>query len=184
MAEAERSMRKLFLLRHAKSSWDDPSLADFDRPLSQRGREAAARLAVFATRAGFAPDLALVSSARRTRETWAALAEILPSVPARFEPGLYAAGESDLLRRLRRLDATIGTVILVGHNPGVERLADSLGGGRGDRDALDRIARKYPTGSLAELALDIEAWDALAPDCGRLLRVTRPVDLNGDTDDD
>jgi len=184
MAEAERTMRKLFLLRHAKSSWDDPVLTDFDRPLSRRGREAAARVAGFVKRSELVPDLALVSTARRTRETWEALAQIMPTVPASYEPGLYAAGQSDLFRRLRQLDSQADAVILVGHNPGLERLADFLGGGQGEPEALDRMARKYPTGSLAELTLDIARWDGLECGCGRITRFTRPVDLDGVDDDD
>jgi len=184
MAEAERTMRKLFLLRHAKSSWDDPVLADFDRPLSRRGREAAARVAIFAKRYDLVPDLALVSTAKRTRETWDTLAEVMPTVPVSFEPGLYAAGQSDLQRRLRQIDSGINTVILVAHNPGLERLADFLGNGQGDPEALDRIARKYPTGALAELTLDIASWDEVACGCGRITRFTRPVDLDGVDDDD
>lgn len=184
MAEAERPMRKLFLLRHAKSSWDDPILPDFDRPLSTRGRDAAARLATFIDQAGLAPQLALVSSARRARETWAALAPALPEVPTRFEPGLYAAGQTDLLRRLRQIEPSVERVMVVGHNPGLERLADILGGGKGEAIALDRLARKYPTGALAELSLDIPGWEALVPGCGELIRFTRPVDLDGVTDDE
>jgi len=177
-------MRKLLLLRHAKSSWDDPALTDFDRPLSQRGREASARLARFVEQAGPPPDQALVSSARRTRETWETVARGWPEIPVLFEPGLYAAGESELSRRLHQLDDSILSVILVGHNPGVERLAETLGGQRGEPWALDRLARKYPTGALAELTLEIESWRAVAPDCGRLVRFTRPVDLDGIVDDD
>ncbi|WP_235720875.1 SixA phosphatase family protein [Magnetospirillum molischianum] len=177
-------MRKLFLLRHAKSSWDDPVLADFDRPLSRRGHEAAVRLAAFVERYGLTPKLALVSTARRTRETWEALARIMPTVPASYEPGLYAAGQSDLFQRLQKLDPPLESVILVGHNPGLERLADFLSNRQGEPVALDRMARKYPTGALAELTLDIAGWDELECGCGRITCFTRPVDLNGEDDDD
>jgi len=184
MAEAERTMRKLFLLRHAKSSWDDPVLTDFDRPLSRRGHEASARVASFIERVGLEPELVLVSTARRTRETWEALAQVMPAIPTFFEPCLYAAGQTDLLRRLQKLDPPLKSVLLIGHNPGLERLADSLGGGHGDAEALDRMARKYPTGALAELTLDIPGWDSLDYGCGRITRFTRPVDLDGVDDDD
>ncbi|SEH25114.1 SixA phosphatase family protein [Magnetospirillum fulvum] len=177
-------MRKLFLLRHAKSSWDDPVLTDFDRPLSRRGRDAAARIAAFIERIGLTPNLALVSTARRTRETWDVLAETIPAIPTSFEPCLYAAGQSDLLRRLQKLDPPLESVIVVGHNPGLERLADFLGGGQGEPVALDRMARKYPTGALAELTLDVPGWDQLQCGCGRITRFTRPVDLDGEEDDD
>lgn len=177
-------MRKLFLLRHAKSSWDDPVLTDFDRPLSRRGREAATRIAAFIERLDQPPRLALVSTARRTRETWEALAEVMPEVPTSFEPGLYAAGQTDLFRRLQKLDPPLESVILVGHNPGLERLADCLIDGRGEAVALDRMARKYPTGALAELTLDIGGWDRLECGCGKITRFTRPVDLDGVEDDD
>ena len=171
-------MRKLLLLRHAKSSWDDPRLADHDRPLNKRGRRAAALVAAALKAGGAAPDLALVSSSLRTRQTWEALAATLDGVPALFEPGLYAAGSGDLLQRLRRLDPRLGSVLLIGHNPGLETLAHSLAAGTGDRAALERMAAKFPTAAWAEIHLDLEDWDATAAGRGRLAAFTRPADLD------
>ncbi len=117
--------RQLLLLRHAKSSWDDPSLADHDRPLSKRGRKAAAamRAAIFSRSP--IPDRALVSTARRTRETFAAL-DPWPEPPeVAFQEALYHASPSAMLDFVRKVDEFCRCVLLVGHNPGLMELAES-----------------------------------------------------------
>jgi phosphohistidine phosphatase len=152
MAMAGR--RTLYLLRHAKSSWDDPSLADHDRPLAPRGRRNAAALADHLEAAGIAPRLILCSPARRARET---LAGILPALDAetdiRIEDGLYGASAVRLLDRLREVPAGTVSAMVVAHNPGLEELAarldESAGGG------------PFPTGALATFTLD--DWPALGP---------------------
>jgi phosphohistidine phosphatase len=135
--------RVLYLLRHAKSSWDDPELADHDRPLSGRGRRNAAVLADQLRREGISPELVLCSSARRTTETVeAAGVEGAISV----EDGLYGASATELLERLRAVPDEISSVMLVGHNPGLEDLAAELAG----PDAPERL----PTAALVTLELE------------------------------
>src|SRR5690348_2022253 len=137
--------RRMYLLRHAKSSWDDPQLADHDRPLAPRGRRAATRMGGYLREEGIHPALVLCSSARRARETQrrAAVGD-----DVRVEEGLYGASAQELLARLRRVPRGVESVMLIGHNPGMQDLALSLGRGGG---AIDEIGVKFPTGALATL---------------------------------
>ncbi|MCR6632943.1 MAG: histidine phosphatase family protein [Magnetospirillum sp.] len=170
-------MRQLFLLRHAKSSWDDPSTDDFDRPLNQRGRKNARMLAKYLKGAKLHPAIILCSAARRTRETYDVLEPALEGIPVSFEAELYEAAKHDLLARLRRLDDHLGSVMMIGHNPGLERLAAALSGGHGEAQAVARMAEKFPTGALAALDVGIGHWGALEDGSCRLSGFLRPADL-------
>ena len=171
-------MRQIFLLRHAKSSWDDPAADDFDRPLNNRGRRNARALAAHIRRSNIHPSFILCSAARRTRETYDILSAELEGVPVSFEAELYEAARHDLLERLRRLDDQLASVLMIGHNPGLERLATALSGGHGEARPLARLAEKYPTGTLAVLEADIDQWSALRDSCCRLTGFVRPSDLD------
>lgn len=171
-------MRQLFLLRHGKSSWDEPSLDDFDRPLSGRGIKAARRMGKHMAAQGIHPGVVLVSTARRTRATWELMEPHLKGLPVSYEDALYEAGRSELLDRLRALDDHLRSVMVVGHNPGLERLATHLCGGHGDAAALARLAEKFPTGTLAVLETEAPAWRDLQAGCCRLASFTRPADLD------
>lgn len=187
MTEAMTKMRKLLLLRHAKSSWDDVALADFDRPLNGRGRKDAKRLGKFMAGHGLRPALALVSAALRTRSTWELMEPRMEGVPVSFEPDLYEASARTLTNRLRRVDDHIASVLLIGHNPGIGRLAEDLVGHHGAPELLERLAEKYPTGTLTEIELDIAHWGEVEDGRGRLISFTRPRDLlpaSGDGDSD
>jgi phosphohistidine phosphatase len=166
--------RRLFLLRHAKSSHGDPGLADHDRPLAPRGRRAAKAMSSFMSEQGISPALVLCSSALRARQTLDGVAPALaPSADVRTEPELYEAGAGGLLERLRRIPAEVPSTMLVGHNPAIERLALDLAAAGPD---LADLARKYPTGALAVLAFD-GAWRDLDPDRARLVAFVKPRDL-------
>ena len=170
-------MKTLFLLRHAKSSWAEPDLDDFDRPLNKRGRRAAETMGRHMAAHDLAPAQVLCSSARRTRETLELLvAELRHELPTRFEKGLYLAEAPSLLRRLRRLDSRIPSAMLIGHNPGLERLAVMLAGD-GSPESRQQVAEKYPTGALAVLQADIPAWSELGPLGATLTDYVRPRDL-------
>lgn len=143
----EKPERRLFLLRHAKSSWDDPALADHDRPLGPRGQRAGELLAAHVRRAGIAPDLVLCSTAVRTRQTLALL-NLGEGPVVRYERGLYAASAQALLERLRAVGDDHVAVMLVGHSSGIEDLALLLAR-RGPR--LAEMREKFPTGGLATL---------------------------------
>ncbi len=168
--------RHLHLLRHAKSSWDHPGLADHDRPLAPRGRRAAAALAEHVPDLTAPPELVLCSSATRTTET---LERIRPGLPDGVEivvdPGVYHAWTGDLLERLRALPPERRSVMVIGHNPGLHDLACTLVG-PGDPALLERLFDKYPTGALASLSLD-GPWSGLGPARATLDAYVVPRDL-------
>jgi phosphohistidine phosphatase len=169
------STKRLFILRHAKSSWDDPGLADHERPLAPRGRRAVEAIAAHVRAAGITPDLVLCSSARRTRETLEGVAVGGEHV---IEPDLYAASCEDVLERLHRVPEEVESVMLVGHNPTLQalvlRLADDDTGTNGSH--LPEVRRKFPTGALATLTFD-GAWEELSPRSARLASYVRPKAL-------
>ncbi len=169
-------MRQLLLLRHAKSSWDDPRQSDHGRPLNARGREAAAGMRQAMLALGLAPDVVLVSSARRTMQTLEALLP-WPDTPI-IEPmdRLYLATAPQLLAVLNNVAETVRSVLLVGHNPGLHELAQTLAGSSRDPADAARLAARYPTGALAEFAVP-GPWHRLAPGGARLVRFLCPRDL-------
>lgn len=169
-------MRVVYLLRHAKSSWDDPGLADHERPLSPRGRRAAARIAEHLDREGIRPALVLCSSSLRTRQTLELVAAALPDVPVTVEDDLYGAGERGLLERLKRLPDAADSVLLVAHNPGLQDLALALAEG-GDPGALVRLRAKMPTAALATLAAPVARWRDLGPGGAELVAFVVPREL-------
>jgi phosphohistidine phosphatase len=167
-------MKTLFLLRHAKSSWDDPGLADHDRPLAPRGKRAAKVIAEHLREERIAPDLVLCSSSQRTRETLERIAPALGGdVAVEIERELYAASADRLLERLRAVDDDVESVMLIGHNPGIEQLALSLAG---DGEKLADVRRKYPTAALATLELE-GRWSELEPGTARLADFVKPKQL-------
>lgn len=170
-------MKTLILLRHAKSSWSDPGLDDIDRPLAERGRRAAAAMARHLATSGLRPAVILCSTARRAVET---LERMLPGIeggPAPiFEDRLYLASHGALLARLRAIPDPGTPAMLVGHNPGMEELAARLIGS-GDRLAIQRIGRKYPTGALAVITFEIDRWQEIAEGRGHLASYVRPKEL-------
>jgi phosphohistidine phosphatase len=163
---------RLLLLRHAKSSWDDPSLPDRDRPLTKRGRRAAERVGAH-LRATALPGLVLCSSSRRTRETLERLG--LEGTETVVEDRLYGAAADDLLRRLRELPEDVGAVLVVGHNPGIQDLAVELAGTDAGPDG-ERLRSKFPTAALATFEVDA-GWAELGPRRARLRSFVVPREL-------
>jgi phosphohistidine phosphatase len=170
-------LKSLYLLRHAKSSWDKPDLADHDRPLASRGQRAAARMAVHIRTANVHPELVLCSSAVRALQTYRAIAPALaPSVELSVEDALYGASWADLLERLQVLPERVGTVLLIGHNPAMHELAIELAGD-GAAAALAQLGEKFPTGALASLDVPGQ-WEALEPGQAHLESLIVPRDLS------
>ena len=170
--------KTLYLVRHAKSSWDEP-LDDHDRPLAPRGRRAALAMAEHMSAEGLVPDQVLCSAAVRARQTWERMAPILgETIPVDYDDALYLAGPAELLARIRATDGYPGSLLLVGHNPGLEELADGLAS-RGNDALRDRLRQKYPTGALAVLEIPGDDWSAAAPGAATLARFVRPKDLPG-----
>ena len=149
-------MKRLWLLRHAKSSWDDPGLPDPDRPLAPRGRRAAELLAAHLAASDVRPSVVLCSSSLRTRETLAAILPALgDTLEIRIERALYGAGAAQLLERLRGLANRVSSAMLIGHNPGIQDLALGLAA---SGPALAALREKFPTGALATVEIDVERW--------------------------
>jgi phosphohistidine phosphatase len=163
-------------LRHAKSSWDDPTLEDHDRPLAPRGRETAQRLAKHFRRAAIRPQLVLCSSAARARQTLAPISEAMGLEDrTQIESALYAATANQLLARLRTVDQQVMSVLVIGHNPGLQDLALELAGA--DPEVVIQLGEKFPTGALAEVVADSGAWSDLTPTTARVASLTVPRDL-------
>jgi phosphohistidine phosphatase len=169
-----QQMMLLYLLRHAKSSWDDAALADYDRPLAPRGRKAAKKIAGHVRDAGVRPALVLCSSARRARDTLKRIAPELPKgTEVRIEDRLYGASDQDLLDRLREIPDDVPSAMLVGHNPGLEDFASQLA----SPESRARLEEKFPTGALATLALSGTGWTALEGGTADLVDFVVPKEL-------
>jgi phosphohistidine phosphatase len=164
-------MRTLYLLRHAKSRWDDPGCPDSQRRLAPRGVRDAKRVAKHLRQLGVAPELVLCSSAVRTRETLELVLPALAAPAVRVEDELYGATSGALLERLRALPEGVGSVLLIGHNPGLQDLAFILVSSEVDRA---RLAAKFPTAALATLALP--SW-RLNPGDAELVGYVAPKQL-------
>ncbi|HKR24652.1 MAG TPA: histidine phosphatase family protein [Allosphingosinicella sp.] len=171
-------MKTLTLLRHAKSDWGHSGLADFDRPLNARGREAARAIGREMRRLGLRFDRVLASPAARVIETLRELAQGYGgAVPTDCDERLYLAPPERLLAIARKTDDKAERLLLAGHNPGLQQLALLLGRAGGTHDL---IAAKYPTGALAELRFDVARWKDVAAGGGALMRFVRPRDLDSD----
>lgn len=170
-------MRRLLLLRHAKSDWPE-GIDDAMRPLADRGRRDAQEMGKAIKREGFAPDFAMISTALRTRQTWdLASPQFGTKVPMREENGLYAASERAIIEFVRAAPDDAKTLMIVGHNPGLERLARSFAKS-GDPDAIRRLEKKYPTCGLAVIELPVNAWKETGPPAGRLEIFLTPKTLD------
>jgi phosphohistidine phosphatase len=155
-------VKRVYLLRHAKSSWDDPTLNDHERPLAPRGEKAAKRMGRHLRDLGVQPDEVVCSPAVRARQTLERLRPFLDrNVKVDFEPAIYGAGPDQLLTRLRQVPDAVGSIMLIGHNPGLQELAVSL---VDDHDAnRAHLAEAFPTAALAALAVPVEAWASIRP---------------------
>jgi phosphohistidine phosphatase len=163
--------RRIDLLRHAKSSWDDAGLADHDRPLTPRGRRAAMRIGRHLRDAGVEPELILCSSARRTQDT---LARLELTGPVSVERELYGASSDALLERLRETPDEVRSLLLLGHNPGIQDLAMLLAG---EGPLRAELGAGFPTAALATLTFE-GGWPALRGGACELVAFVRPRELD------
>jgi len=160
--------KTLLILRHAKSSWKDTSLADFDRPLNGRGKRAAEVMGRFIKREKIKPDLVLASPALRARETVKLVlkaAKLDPEV--KFDELIYGAGVVELMKAISEVGPGVETLLLVGHNPGMEQLLHLITG------QVERV----PTATLAKIDCGIDKWADIAKAKGSLLLLVRPKEL-------
>lgn len=173
-----RPMKTLTLLRHAKSGWNDPVARDFDRPLNGRGRKAARTVGREMRSQGLAFDRIVASPAVRVVETLEDVGEGYgrPIRPV-YDPRVYLATVATLLDIIHETDDRTESLLIVGHNPGLELLAMTLT--REDGDSLrGEVAIKYPTATLAEISLPVDHWLEVAKGMGRIERFIRPRDLD------
>lgn len=170
-------MKTLTLLRHAKSSWDNPAASDFDRPLNKRGHRAAKAMGHALRDQGLTFDAVLASPATRVVETLAGIEESYGEpLDAQYDRRVYLGSAALLLQLVRLTDDAADRLLLVGHNPGLEALALLLT----DRDGSDlraELAEKYPTATLAEITFPAKRWHEVAAGAGKLARFIRPRDL-------
>ena len=171
-------MLQLLLLRHAKSSWTDPGLDDAARPLSKRGKEAAKAMGCEIAALGLAPALVLCSPAKRARDTWKIVVEQLKTAPRILvDDAIYDFGNGGRVLaaiRARGEDAT--PLMVIGHNPSLERLAQRLAT-TGEPKLRGRLQLKYPTAALAVIQFDVAAWAGIADAQGQVVRFIRPRDI-------
>lgn len=161
-------MKRLWIVRHAKSSWDNPGLADHDRPLAPRGRKAATRIARWADANCVRPELVLCSTAVRAQSTLDRVRPGLGDPEERAEQRLYHASTDDILELVATTDDAVAEILLIGHNPTLHELATIL---------APPGPEAFPTCALAGLRLEIDAWDELRPGCGVLEAFVVPRSL-------
>jgi phosphohistidine phosphatase len=162
-------MLTLSLLRHAKSSWADRELEDHERPLAKRGTKAAGAMGAFIAREGLRPDLILCSGSVRTRATLALVLSELdtPTPQVVYDDVLYMAEPTALLARLHQVKNDTSRVMLIGHNPGLQALAQELAG-QGNQKDIKVLAGKFPTCGLAVLTFKVRKWSNLGSGSGKL----------------
>lgn len=160
---------RLILMRHAKSSWDDPSMDDHDRPLNDRGERSARAIGDWLRAQGYVPDRILSSSAERTVETAKGLG--LDRVPALFTPSLYLAGPDQMLAQLHQAEGHC--VLMLGHNPGIGWLAEMLVQSKPDHARFG----DFPTCATLVVEFDGDNWASVKPGTGQVVAFITPGDL-------
>ena len=189
---ASKPTRRLVLIRHAKSAW--PDLPDHDRPLAGRGRGDAPLMGRWLRDTGWIPDLVWCSTAERAAQTWRlAAAELGADPPVSYEPRMYGATGGELAALIRQAPPRTTTLLLVGHNPGIQELAltlsaaadgdaataagdETTAGGDAAAEALDRAAAKFPTAAIALLEFG-GGWEDLSAGRARLISFVVPREL-------
>ncbi len=173
-------MKKLSLLRHAKSGWDDPVARDFDRPLNPRGRSGAETMGAYAKSQGLHPDFIIASPAVRVTETLDLFlpAAGLDAIEPHWDRRIYLASSATLIDCLQDLPDSANHVLMSGHNPGMEDLILELVPDDGSSPLRDAIEEKYPTAALVTLELEIASWKDADVGTARLTHMKRPRDID------
>ncbi len=175
-------MKRLFLLRHAKAVAATPSDEDRERPLMERGRDDARAMGDYLNKTHGSPDCVLCSPSARTVETWDIVSRGLDAMPdMRLVEALYLAPWSVILKLVRTMHDDVSTVLVIGHNPGMEELADILTRkpkGSAEKKRTEALDEKFPTATLAVFHFDTEKWKNIAAGEGELADFKKPKDLN------
>ena len=168
-------MKYLGLLRHAKSDWDDLALRDFDRRLNDRGLKGAALMGAHIRNQGVRWEKLLASPAERVRRTLEASGL---DVPTEFDQEAYLADSSTLMGLIGKHGGAARSLLVAGHNPGLQELALKLVGPEHENPLLGEVLAKYPTASFAVIELQIDSWSECGPGCGTIVHFARPRDLD------
>jgi phosphohistidine phosphatase len=175
-------MRRLILLRHAKSDWSVAGQPDHERTLAARGCDAALKVGAYMRRHGLIPNLVICSTAARARQTWELVAQALAEpAPLNHEERLYNAAAETIVDIVKAARRSVHVLLVVGHNPGLRDLAELLIA-TGDVDARQRLLEKFPTASLAVIDFPLDDWARLHPKSGRLDRFVAARMLEAATD--
>jgi phosphohistidine phosphatase len=167
-------MRRLMLLRHAKSDWSSPGMPDRERPLNARGAGDARTMGVYLARHALVPDRILCSPAERTRQTAEAIVKGWPAaVEITYSDRLYEASPEAILSLVRAVAPEVHGLLVIGHNPGLQEAARMLIAA-GDIEPRERLHEKFPTAALAVIDFPIDAWSKLHRQSGRLDRFVTP----------
>ena len=173
-------MRRLMLLRHAKSDWSTPGTRDQDRPLTARGREAAAKMGSYMARHALVPDLVVASPATRVVDTLALVLPAFTKQPkAVSDERLYETDAEETLKFIRQTPRSVHSLLVVGHNPSLADLA-SLLMASGDVETRQRLVEKFPTAALAVIDFPLDDWSKIHPHSGRLDRFVVPKALESE----
>lgn len=174
-------MRRLMLLRHAKSDWSAPGTRDQDRPLSVRGRESAPKMGTYMARHGLVPDLVVASPATRVTDTLALVLPAFTKQPKTVpEARIYESTADELLAVIKETPRSVHSLLIVGHNPSLAELA-SLLMASGDVEIRQRLIEKFPTAALAVIDFALDDWAKIHPKSGRLDRFVIPKALDSET---
>ena len=165
-------------MRHAKSAWDSPELADIDRPVAPQGAKAGAKMAAWLKKAKLSPQLILCSTARRARDTLDLIRPALPkTVKTRLMQDLYLALPREVLTCLAKAPEELNEVMVIGHNPGLHDFASWVIGA-GDKKAVADLRKKFPTGAVAVITFDAAKWSKLDGESGSLKSFVTPKSLD------
>jgi len=174
-------MKKLTLLRHAKSGWDDPVARDFDRPLNAKGKRAAHRIGEYFRARNLEFDHVVASPAVRVIETLEHLAEGAGEMqPPAWDKRIYLASAVSLLDVVQESDDAYDSLLLAGHNPGLEDLILMLVPDNPDDDTREQVEEKFPTASIVEISFPVDRWEDVRENSGVLSYFVRPRDLDPD----
>lgn len=174
-------MKTLGLFRHAKSDWDDPRARDFDRPLNGRGRRGAALMGRHIIEHGIKWERILASPAVRVTQTVdLAMQAANIKVPVRWDRRIYLASSPTLIDLLREQEGDPASILMIGHNPGLEDVIFDLVPDDGGSPLRDVVEEKFPTAAYAVLELDCDSWADVVDGSARLVHLIRPRDLDAE----
>ncbi|HQS70169.1 MAG: histidine phosphatase family protein [Novosphingobium sp. 28-62-57] len=172
-------MKTLALFRHAKSDWSDARARDFDRPLNARGQRGAQAMGAYIKNTGRTFDRMIASPAVRAAETVEEASKAWKcTFKVEWDRRIYLASSATLIDLLKELSGDPASVLMVGHNPGLEDLIFDLVPDDGSSPLRAVVEEKFPTATFAVLELDVDSWSDVAEGCARLVEIKRPRDLD------